>query len=453
MDAATNDRITRIGPTTPGGALMRHYWHPVALLDEFDARFDARMATRAAKAVRVLGLDLVLFRDAQGQFGLLDRACPHRGADLAYARHEGDGLRCPFHGWKFDATGRCLETPGEPLGSTRCERVRQRSYPLRVAAGVIFAWLGDEGSTPSTMPALDALVAPASHSFAFKGLWRCNWLQAFEVGIDPVHTSFLHRFFNDESLDAAYGRQFRNASAGEVEGQRWPMSRVMRESHRPDIDVRYVHEGLMRLVTLRPLTDSLTHVRVTHALFPYTFVIPLSPTMTITQMHVPVDDTHTYWYAFFTSYDAPVDHETMRSQRLPGTILPDYLPVHGRHDHWGYNPQEQATQTFLGMGENDINVHDQWACESMGAISDRTRENLGTTDKAIAINRRTLMAALDAVARGEAPPQPMTGPQASAAAGPPTLDAITQAQGWQAFWPQACAQVRNQASWLSTTVL
>jgi phthalate 4,5-dioxygenase len=448
MDTATNERITRVAPQTPCGELMRQYWHPVALLDEFDARFDPRMATRAAKTVRVLGMDLVLFRDEQGRFGLLDRACPHRGADLGYARHEGDGLRCPFHGWKFDATGRCLETPGEPLGSTRCERVRQRSYPLQVAAGVIFAWLGDDTQPLPALPALDAFAAPASHSFAFKGLWRCNWLQAFEVGIDPVHTSFLHRFFADEALDGAYGRQFRNASAGDMNGELWPMSRVMRESHRPDIDVSYVHEGLMRLITRRPLTESHVHVRITHALFPYTFVIPLSPTMTITQLHVPVDDTNTYWYAFFTSYDAPVDHETMRTQRLAGTTLPDYIPVHGKHDHWGYDPMEQTTRTFLGMGEVDINVHDQWACESMGAISDRTRENLGTTDKAIAINRRTLLAAIDAVQQGLAPPRGMPAGQHADLAGPPTLDAITTTQGWASFWPQACTAARNKATWL-----
>ena len=111
MKAEHNQRITQIGAGTPCGALMRRYWQPVALLDEFDPRLDPRMAERPLKAVRLLGQDFILFRDATGQYGLLDRDCPHRGADLAYARHEGDGVRCPFHGWKFDAQGRCLETP------------------------------------------------------------------------------------------------------------------------------------------------------------------------------------------------------------------------------------------------------------------------------------------------------------------------------------------------------
>ena len=308
MQADLNERITRVGPGTACGALMRQYWQPAALVDEFDPRFDARMAERPLKAVRLLGQDLILFRDTAGQWGLLDRDCPHRGADLAFARHEGDGVRCPFHGWKFDAQGRCLDTPAEPFGSTLCQRVRQRAYPVREVAGVLFAWLGDEGSPPPALPAIDAFNAPASHSFAFKGLWQCNWLQAFEVGIDPAHASFLHRFLQDEDLSQTYGRQFRGASVGTVAGERWPMTRVLREFHRPEIRHELLGEGHTRLTTLRVIDDRLTHVRVTHALFPCTFVIPLSETITITQLHVPVDDVNTYWYAFFTSYDLSLIH-------------------------------------------------------------------------------------------------------------------------------------------------
>ncbi|MFM8631767.1 MAG: Rieske 2Fe-2S domain-containing protein, partial [Betaproteobacteria bacterium] len=322
MKADLNERITRIGPGTPCGRLMRHYWQPVALLDEFDPAVIPVMAQRPLKAVRLLGQDLVLFRDAQGQYGLLDRPCPHRGADLAFARYEGDGLRCPFHGWKFDVSGQCIETPAEPEGSRLCSRVRQRSYPVRECSGVLMAWLGE--TDPPPVPALDCFAAPPSHTFAFKGLWSCNWLQAFEVGIDPAHTSYLHRFFADASLEASYGRQVRGASAGEVGGERWPMTRIMREFDRPQISVQTTDYG-MQLTTLRPMNAELTHVRVTHSIFPHTFVIPLSETMTITQMHVPVDDTHTYWYGIFTSFAEPVNKKAMRDQRLRAVTLPDYL--------------------------------------------------------------------------------------------------------------------------------
>ena len=446
MKAEVNERITRIGAGTPCGALMRHYWQPVALLDEFDPALDPNMAVRPVKAVRLLGQDLVLFKNAQGEFGLLDRDCPHRGADLAFGRNEGDGLRCPFHGWKFDTQGRCIETPAEPSGSTLCQHVRQRHYPLQACNGILFAWLGDEGSTPPPLPAIDCLRAPSTHSFAFKGLWRCNWLQAFEVGIDPAHASFLHRFFFDESLDDTYGRQFRGASAGQVQGERLPMTRVMREFDQPDIRVEPQPHG-MRLTALRKMSDALTHVRVTHAIFPHTFVIPLSETMTITQMHVPVDDTQTYWYAMFTSFADPVDKQRMRDQRLRHISLPDYIPKSGRHNQWGFDPQEQVTRTYLGMGEDDINVHDQWACESMGPIQDRTREHLGTSDRAIMLNRRLLLQAIDDVQQGKTPMGMAQSAVASQRVGPDTVDGIAPTDDWQSWWQQAVQAKREGAPW------
>ena len=450
MHAEQNELLTRIGPGTACGALMRQYWQPAALLDEFDPALDPRMAQRPVKAVRLLGQDLVLFRDARGRFGLLDRDCPHRGADLAFGRHEGDGLRCPFHGWKFAVDGSCLETPAEPAGSTLCTRVRQRSYPVRVVAGVVFAWLGPEEGTPPELPAFDAFTAPASHRFAFKGLWHCNWLQAFEVGIDPAHPSFLHRYLQDEDGDEgkAYGRQFRAASVGSVGGERWPMTRVMREFCSPEIRFEEVAPGLTRLTTLRAMTDELTHVRVTHAAFPHTFVIPLSETLTITQMHVPVDDTHTYWYSFFTSFAGPLDQEKMRRQRLEHITLPDYVPKNGRHNDWNFNPEEQRTRTFLGMGEEDINLHDQWAVESMGAIQDRTREHLGTSDKVIMAHRRALLKAIETVRAGGTPPMALGADAAAALQGPDTIDCIAPADGWAAFWQSQAAAKRAGAAWL-----
>jgi phenylpropionate dioxygenase-like ring-hydroxylating dioxygenase large terminal subunit len=315
-------------------------------------------------------------------------------------------------------------------------------------AGVLFAWLGPEGSVPSALPAFDAFVAPASHTFAFKGLWHCNWLQAFEVGIDPAHPSFLHRYLADHSLDAAYGRQFRGASVGAVEGERWPMTRVMREFCQPEIRFESVAEGLMRLTALRPMTAALTHVRVTCAAFPATFVIPLSETITITQMHLPVDDTHTYWYSFFTSFGAPLDKETMRKQRLACVSLPDYVPLTGQHNRWGFDPDEQATRTYLGMGEEDINLHDQWAVESMGAIQDRTKEHLGTSDKAIMANRRTLLKAIETVQGGGRPPMALAADEAATWRGPDTIDCIAPAGSWSEFWSNAAAGKRRGASWL-----
>jgi phthalate 4,5-dioxygenase len=451
MKAQLNELLTQVGPGSACGHLMRHYWQPVALVDEFNPRLDARMGTRALKSVRVLGQDLVLFKEntaksEPSRWGLLDRSCPHRGADLAFARHEGDGIRCPFHGWKFAADGQCLDTPAEPAGSTLCQHVRQRSYPVQERAGVLFAWLGPQDAAPPPLPALDCFAAPASHSFAFKGLWHCNWLQAFEVGIDPAHPSFLHRFFQDDSLqttgDNAAGKQFRSASAGQINGEHWPMSRIMREFHKPDIRFE-PHTLGWQLTTLRPMNAQLTHVRVTQAVQPHTFIIPLSETVTITQMHLPVDDTHTYWYAIFTSYAQPLDQDAMRAQRLRYISLPDYIPKAGRWNNWNFNPEEQQARTYLGMGEDDINVHDQWAVESMGAIADRTLEHLGTSDKVIMANRRWLQKNIEALQAGQA--------LEAQAAGTPvlhTLDGIAPADNWQAWWQEKAAYKRQRAGWL-----
>jgi phthalate 4,5-dioxygenase oxygenase subunit len=450
MKAEHNELLTRVGPGTGCGALLRSYWQPVALVDEFNPALDPRMENRPVKAVRILGQDLVLFKDAQGAWGLLDRDCPHRGADLSFGRNEGDGLRCPFHGWKFDAAGKCLETPAEPAGSKLCERVRQRSYPVLERSGILFGWLGDEGTAAPPFPGFDCFAAPSSHTFAFKGLWQCNWLQAFEVGIDPAHPSFLHRFLQDEALeqigDNAAGKQFRSASAGEFGGERWPMTRIMREFHQPEISFENTPWG-MQLTALRSMTPELTHVRVTQAIFPHTFVIPLSETLTITQMHVPVDDTRTYWYSIFTSFDGPVDKEAMRNQRLQYISLPDYIPKSGRHNRWGFNPEEQRTQTYLGMGEDDINVHDQWAVESMGAIQDRTREHLGTSDKVIMANRRVLLKAIETVQAGGTAPGVADAAQAAQAAGPDTVDGIAPAGTWPTWWRDQVRAKREGAPW------
>ena len=458
MNREQNERLTRITPGTPCGQLLRQYWQPAALVDEFNPALDARIAQRPVKAIKLLGQDLVLFKDASGAWGLLDRDCAHRGADLSFGRLEtaaqGGGLRCPFHGWKFAADGRCLETPAEPAGSKLCDRIRQRSYPVIEKGGVLFAWLGDQETSPPPFPEFDCFKAPGSHGFAFKGLWNANWLQAFEVGIDPAHPSYLHRFLQDEALEVvgnnAAGKQFRSAAAGtaggEINGEEWPMTRIMREFAQPDISFTDKPWG-MQLTALRRMTDSLMHVRVTQAIFPATFVIPLSETMTITQMHVPVDDTHTYWYSFFTSFASPLDKEAMRAQRQQFILLPDYIPKAGRHNNWGFDANEQLNTTYLGMGEEDINVHDQWAVESMGPIANRTREHLGTTDKVIMANRRVLIKAIDTVQNGGVAPGIADAAFADQMTGPDTVDGIAPSDDWQAWWQAAADAKRRGAPW------
>ena len=180
-------------------------------------------------------------------------------------------------------------------------------------------------------------------------------------------------------------------------------------------------------------------------LFPHAFVIPLSREMSITQWHVPVDDTHCYWYAVFTSFAAPVDKATMRAQRLASCTLPDYAPRAGRDNDWGYDPEEQRTATYTGMGM-DINVHDQWAVESMGAIQDRTQEHLGTSDRIIIAARRLFFRAIDDVAEGRDPPLTR---DADAVHGPATIDAVGPADDLERYWREQETARRRATPWLA----
>src|SRR5690606_21910990 len=284
-------------------------------------------------------------------------------------------------------------------------------------------------------------VAPQAYTFAFKGYWDCNWLQALEVGIDPAHASWLHRFFEDEDPSANYGRQFRGRPADADVA----ITKVLREYDRPEIRVEKTEYG-MRLQTLRKIDESQTHIRVTNIVFPQAFVIPMDAVTTITQFHVPVDDTGTYWYSIFTSYADPLDKETMRAQRLKTYPAPDYKPIVGRHNGWGFDPEEQKTKTFTGMGF-DINIHDQFACESQGPLQDRTQENLGTTDKGIALYRRLLLDAINKCEAGQKPMMVIDAERAKALQGPPTLDGVGPSDRMDDYWKETVEARRRQAKW------
>ena len=428
-----NERLTRTGKGKPAGEVLRRYWQPAALAEELDGG-------RPAVPVTLLGEQLVLFRDDEGRLGLIGRHCLHRGADLCFGRREDNGLRCPFHGWLYGRDGRCLEQPGEPEGSRMHERLRTTSYPVVERNGVVFAYLGP--GEPPAFPNFDCFRAPGSHVFAFKGLWECNWLQALEIGIDPAHASFLHRFLEDEDPKDGYGRQFRDSAAA---GSNIPMTRLLREYPRPEIRVEETDFGL-RLTTLRHMENGLTHVRVTNQIFPGAICIPMSREMTITQWHVPVDDETCYWYSLFTSFDRPVDRDTMRAQRLKEHSLPGYAPLKNRRNDYGYDPEEQATRTWTGMGF-DINVHDQWAVEGMGPIQDRTEEHLGSTDTGIIRYRRLLQAAMEGLAAGDEAALPMLDRDAARIAGPLSNDAIADTAEWEAASMRADRERRAACPW------
>lgn len=427
LSAQDNETITRTGPGTPCGDVLRAAWQPVALVDELPVE-------RPAKAVRLLGEDLVLWRNPDdGGFGLVGRWCSHRGVDLAYGRLEGGGLRCLYHGWLYDTAGHCLEQPAEPEGSRFHEKIRHVAYPAVERNGIVFGYLG--GGDPPPLPPHDGLAAPSTHTFAFKGLWECNWLQGLEGGIDPSHVSFLHRFLQEDPRDV-YGQQFRE----EVEGTDQSLSSLVGERFRPDIDVEATDYGL-RVFATRTLDDDRMHVRVTNLLFPNAFVIPLGNSQVITQWHVPIDDVTHHWFMILHDYAHETDQDVLRAQRLAGVTLPDYRSTRNRDNDWGFDASEQQSLTYTGMGL-DINVHDQWAVESIGPIQDRTREHLGQSDRAVTAYRRMLLRAIDDHRAGHGVPG-----RDIAAPGPIAVDTVTPAEGWREAWQERDRARRDASPW------
>jgi len=398
-----NDTITRIGPKAPAGEVLRCYWQPAALVEEFDATLPV--------PVNLMGERLALVKNAGGALELATRAA---SPDEPSVYHPG---------------------PEE----MEIEEAGPR-YPVVIKKGIVFAYLG-AGPAPA-FPNLDCFRADDTHVFAFKGLWDCNWLQALEIGIDPAHASFLHRFLDDEDPSQNYGKQFRD----KVAQTNMPITQVLREYPRPEIDVEETDFGL-KITALRHMEHGQTHVRITNQIFPQAICIPMSREMTITQWHVPVDDVTCYWYTLFTSFKDPVNKDLMRAQRLKEHTLPTYAPRKNRDNFYGYDPKEQATETYTGMGM-DINVHDQWAVEGMGAIQDRTREHLGRSDKAIIRYRRLLRQAIQALATGDRAALPMQDKALTRSIiGPLSNDAVAPTEDWSGISHQADLERRAGCPW------
>src|SRR5437764_1271843 len=240
-----NERLTQVGPGTPGGEFLRRYWQPAALSEEIPQG-------GAPLPVRLLSEDLVLFRDEDGKPGLVGLHCAHRGADLSYGRLEDGGLRCIYHGWLYDRTGRCLEQPGEPAGSTFHERIRQTAYPCTEAGGMVMAYLGP--GEPPLLPSYDFFTVPADHVAVFKLFVDCNFMQGHEGNLDLLHTSFLH--YSKRDLHPAVRDGAANGAAPELLCSRGS------GPHAETVEAQLTSFGGLRIAKVRRLDAEQTHVRV-----------------------------------------------------------------------------------------------------------------------------------------------------------------------------------------------
>jgi phenylpropionate dioxygenase-like ring-hydroxylating dioxygenase large terminal subunit len=350
---------------------MRRYWQPVAL--------EAELPPGSPPVpVRLLSEDLVLFRDEQGRPGLLGIHCSHRGADLSYGRLEDGGLRCIYHGWLFDVAGRCLEQPGEPVGSTFHERIRHRAYPCVETGGMILAYLGP--GEPPQVPGFDFLPAPYERREVTKVIRECNYHQGNEGNFDPHHVPLLHW--------TAAGGMSPVAPLGP--------NRVWLK---PETETENTEYGV-RLYSAQKTPTGETQVGIHY------FIMPNFSAFSFQgygegygiNWHVPIDDTVHWVYRVQFSRDMPVDHEAIRNSRLATSDPPRNVRNRYRQDR-----ASMVVDSFAGLG---ISFPDQDACvtEGAGVIQDRSQEHLASTDKCLVASRVMLLKAIRELQQGKEPP-------------------------------------------------
>ncbi|HEX9442753.1 MAG TPA: Rieske 2Fe-2S domain-containing protein [Candidatus Binatia bacterium] len=377
-----NERLTRIGPGTPCGNLMRRYWQPVALAEELPPG-------SAPRPVRHLGEDLVLFRDGHGQPGLLGLHCSHRGTDLSYGRIEDGGLRCLYHGWLYDIRGRVLEQPGEPGGGAHRGEICHLAYPCQEAGGVVFAYLGP--GEPPLLPNYEFLTLPEEYRTVTKVLNHCNFLQSNEGNIDPVHLSFLHQSLEDADIPR------RRVVAGSDESD----NALLGKDIAPTIEVELTDFGL-RIYTTRAAAAGKCYLRITNLIFPNAAAFGGS---TIGEgysvhWHVPIDDGSHWKYIFMFSREHPLAEPLRNWSRIEQT--PEYALTRNAGNRYRQDRGSMKNKTFTGLGQN-FQAHDAFATESQGAAQDRTAEHLVSSDKAIVAGRKMLLSAIADVAEGRDP--------------------------------------------------
>lgn len=389
LSAEDNELLTRTNRGTPMGELFRRFWMP-ALLSREVPEPDCPPVR-----VRIMGEDLVAFRDTTGRVGLVDRRCSHRGADLWFGRNEECGLRCVYHGWKFDADGRCVDIPTMARDEGLRARVGITAYPTVEAGDIVWAYLGPPERRPP-LPQLEFCTVPPDHRFVTKKLQECNWAQSCEGALDTAHFSFLH---TPLELPEVPPERRRHPLA---EAMRW-----MKEDPAPVFHVREHDAGLLLAASRRAGEDQL-YWRVTQYLLPNHSLAPGSAPGDIYfgQTWVPIDDESCWVYVYSWHPDRPLNDRENRF--VPGvpTVHADvdehWVPRRNRSNDYLIDREAQRTRSYTGI--EGISEQDAAIQDSQGRIADRTREHLGPTDVGIVRFRRTILGAARALAAGEEPP-------------------------------------------------
>lgn len=379
LTAENNRLLTQTGPDTPMGKFMRRFWIPAMTTAELPKQDDPPVR------LQLLGEALIVFRDTQGRIGVFDEHCPHRGASLFFGRNEEAGIRCVYHGWKFDVDGRCLEMPTEAADSPMRLKVKARAFSAREAGGLLWVYLGEEGTAPP-LPGFEWLGLPSSRFYASRWEQDCNYAQAMEGELDSAHVGFLHRLVDRVSDDrqSLTGQFFQSDTA--------PIWKIVpTPTGFLACNGRKVDEG--------------RYWRINQFMLPFFTMIPPHPKdARLVRIWVPMTDERCWVICVTFRPDRDLDDAELQAWRngenshrrvIPGTTR----PTERKDNDYLIDRQAQKTDSFTGI--HGIRSQDAMVCESAGPIANRTREHLGTSDRAVVAMRRALIDAALASASGE----------------------------------------------------
>ena len=370
-----NELLARVDSGSPMGDLTRRYWIPALLSEEIPT------PDCSPVQVRLLGEDLVAFRDTHGRIGLLDEHCSHRGTSLFYGRNEECGLRCIYHGWKYDVEGNVLETPAEPQGSRLKDKVHHPAYPCREANGIIFTYMGPKDKVPA-FPEYPWLKVPSENAYIAKSFLECNYFQGLEGDCDSSHLNFLHR-------ELKPGRQ---------------RGVPVNLDQSPKFEIEETTLGL-RVAAIRTAGGDTNYIRTSYFVLPFIGCVPVGRVVDgkidgfKAVYQVPADNVNTWRYDFFFKFARPFGKDDSSKRTFIG---PDYKKIRNKRNHYLQDRGAQKAVNFSGI-EEFLN-QDACATESMGAVVDRSKEHLGAGDAYLIAVRKYLLKAMKAVQEGQEPP-------------------------------------------------
>ncbi len=396
--AQDGELLTRVGPGTPMGELMREYWIPAAKSSELTADGNPMR-------LMLLGEKLIAFRDSAGRVGIMDHRCPHRCASFFFGRNGEDGIRCAYHGWKFDVDGKCLDQPNLPRHQQFKDRVHAKAYKTAERNGLIWVYMGKRDQAPP-LPQFEASLMPEGEMRIAFAMRECNWLQAAEGDIDTSHISFLH---------------FGGTKAEEMHPESsW---RITLQNPTPEYQVAETPWGTMYGAYRPALDPGQTYWRISHFLFPFWTIPPEGDfaTHVVTRAWVPMDDTHTMFVHLSWTKSTSRPRTRKDGSAVPGADfemhhLPNTTDWFGR---WrlkenmqnDYMIDRDAQRSSIYSGITGIHLQDQAITESMGPITDYSFEHLAASDRMVVATRRRLVEAIRAMEESGMVPPGVDNPQ------------------------------------------